>query len=119
MLVSLHYVKVIKFILHLAILQSSKEAMTCGALGRAIQTHLNNVSVMFHLFIPTVFIYAGTIMCCGQTGAGKTYTMTGANESYKQRGVIPRAIQQVKSDSPSKIYDDENVKGQGQGALRQ
>ncbi|XP_036453382.1 kinesin-like protein KIF9 isoform X2 [Colossoma macropomum] len=39
--------------------------------------------------------YNGTIMCFGQTGAGKTYTMTGATESYKQRGIIPRAIQEV------------------------
>ncbi|XP_017496792.2 kinesin-like protein KIF9 isoform X3 [Manis javanica] len=39
--------------------------------------------------------YNGTIMCYGQTGAGKTYTMTGAIENYKHRGIIPRAIQQV------------------------
>ncbi|XP_071482044.1 kinesin-like protein KIF9 [Diadema antillarum] len=39
--------------------------------------------------------YNGTLMCYGQTGAGKTYTMTGATENYKQRGIIPRAISQV------------------------
>ncbi|KAM8758571.1 kinesin-like protein KIF9 isoform 2-T2 [Rhynchonycteris naso] len=39
--------------------------------------------------------YNGTIMCYGQTGAGKTYTMTGATGSYKQRGILPRALQQV------------------------
>nr|XP_047909799.1 kinesin-like protein KIF9 isoform X11 [Anser cygnoides] len=39
--------------------------------------------------------YNGTIMCYGQTGAGKTYTMTGATAEYKHRGLIPRAIQQV------------------------
>ncbi|NWS17952.1 KIF9 protein, partial [Pachyramphus minor] len=39
--------------------------------------------------------YNGTIMCYGQTGAGKTYTMTGATTEYKHRGIIPRAIQQV------------------------
>ncbi|XP_053568908.1 kinesin-like protein KIF9 [Bombina bombina] len=38
--------------------------------------------------------YNGTIMCYGQTGAGKTYTITGA-ENYKHRGIIPRALQQV------------------------
>ncbi|XP_041923867.1 kinesin-like protein KIF9 isoform X1 [Alosa sapidissima] len=42
--------------------------------------------------------YNGTVMCFGQTGAGKTFTMTGATESYKQRGLIPRAIQQVFSE---------------------
>uniref|UniRef100_A0A8B9PLN7 Kinesin-like protein n=1 Tax=Apteryx owenii TaxID=8824 RepID=A0A8B9PLN7_APTOW len=39
--------------------------------------------------------YNGTIMCYGQTGAGKTYTMTGATADYKHRGIIPRAIQQA------------------------
>ncbi|XP_003894556.2 kinesin-like protein KIF9 isoform X6 [Papio anubis] len=39
--------------------------------------------------------YNGTIMCYGQTGAGKTYTMTGATENYKHRGILPRALQQV------------------------
>ncbi|XP_029979712.1 kinesin-like protein KIF9 [Sphaeramia orbicularis] len=39
--------------------------------------------------------YNGTVMCFGQTGAGKTYTMTGSTESYKQRGIIPRALQNV------------------------
>ncbi|XP_062459880.1 kinesin-like protein KIF9 isoform X2 [Pezoporus occidentalis] len=38
--------------------------------------------------------YNGTIMCYGQTGAGKTYTMMGATADYKHRGIIPRAIQQ-------------------------
>ena len=32
-------------------------------------------------------------MCYGQTGAGKTYTMTGFTESYQNRGIIPRALQ--------------------------
>ncbi|NXJ04578.1 KIF9 protein, partial [Odontophorus gujanensis] len=39
--------------------------------------------------------YNGTIMCYGQTGAGKTYTMMGAAVDYKHRGIIPRAVQQV------------------------
>ncbi|NXJ66913.1 KIF9 protein, partial [Rostratula benghalensis] len=39
--------------------------------------------------------YNGTIMCYGQTGAGKTYTMTGATAEYRHRGIIPRAIQQI------------------------
>ncbi|NWS35697.1 KIF9 protein, partial [Polioptila caerulea] len=39
--------------------------------------------------------YNGTIMCYGQTGAGKTYTMTGTPSEYRNRGIIPRAIQQV------------------------
>ncbi|NXO13361.1 KIF9 protein, partial [Oriolus oriolus] len=39
--------------------------------------------------------YNGTIMCYGQTGAGKTYTMTGVTSDYRRRGIIPRAIQQI------------------------
>ncbi|XP_013917354.1 PREDICTED: kinesin-like protein KIF9 [Thamnophis sirtalis] len=39
--------------------------------------------------------YNGTIMCYGQTGAGKTFTMTGTTVNFKHRGIIPRAIQQV------------------------
>ncbi|NXS58547.1 KIF9 protein, partial [Brachypteracias leptosomus] len=39
--------------------------------------------------------YSGTIMCYGQTGAGKTYTMMGATGGYLHRGIIPRALQQV------------------------
>ncbi|CAF0865863.1 unnamed protein product [Adineta ricciae] len=37
--------------------------------------------------------YNGTIMCYGQTGAGKTHTMTGFSESYQNRGIIPRSLQ--------------------------
>nr|XP_020473154.1 kinesin-like protein KIF9 [Monopterus albus] len=39
--------------------------------------------------------YNGTVLCFGQTGAGKTYTMTGSTESYQYRGIIPRALQEV------------------------
>jgi kinesin family protein 6/9 len=37
----------------------------------------------------------GTIMAYGQTGAGKTFTMTGSTERFEHRGLIPRAIQQL------------------------
>lgn len=39
--------------------------------------------------------YNGTIMTYGQTGAGKTFTMTGSTERFEHRGIIPRAIQQL------------------------
>lgn len=39
--------------------------------------------------------FNGTLMAYGQTGAGKTFTITGATENFKQRGIIPRAIAQV------------------------
>lgn len=31
-------------------------------------------------------------MCYGQTGAGKTFSMTGARSDYKYRGITPRMI---------------------------
>ena len=37
-------------------------------------------------------------MCYGQTGAGKTFTVTGSTESYQNRGIIPRAISQLFRD---------------------
>ena len=37
----------------------------------------------------------GTVLAYGQTGAGKTYTMSGDPENYELRGIIPRAISHV------------------------
>ena len=39
--------------------------------------------------------YNGTIMCYGQTGAGKTYTQLGGTSAYEYRGVQPRAIAEI------------------------
>lgn len=39
--------------------------------------------------------FNSTILAYGQTGAGKTYTMSGGPQSYKYRGVTPRAISQI------------------------
>ncbi|EDV21150.1 uncharacterized protein TRIADDRAFT_30839 [Trichoplax adhaerens] len=39
--------------------------------------------------------YNSTIFAYGQTGAGKTFTITGTTENYKNRGIIPRAIAQI------------------------
>lgn len=39
--------------------------------------------------------YNGTVMCYGQTGAGKTYTHIGSTSSYAQRGLAPRAISRI------------------------
>lgn len=36
--------------------------------------------------------YNGTILAYGQTGAGKTFTITAISENYAQRGIAPRAI---------------------------
>lgn len=39
--------------------------------------------------------YNGTVLVYGQTGAGKTFTMSGGQGNYKTRGCIPRAIQEI------------------------
>lgn len=39
--------------------------------------------------------YNGTIMAYGQTGAGKTHTMTGGHVGFEDRGIVPRAIAQI------------------------
>lgn len=36
--------------------------------------------------------FNGTILCYGQTGAGKSFTMIGSNNSYPQRGLAPRCL---------------------------
>jgi kinesin family protein 6/9 len=43
----------------------------------------------------SIVVFLGTIMCYGQTGAGKTHTMTGFAESYQNRGIIPRTLQHL------------------------
>jgi len=50
--------------------------------------------------------YNGTVMCYGQTGAGKTFTMNGSTPNYKYRGLIPRAITSIFTEIGS-LYDQE------------
>ncbi|KAI8897548.1 P-loop containing nucleoside triphosphate hydrolase protein [Globomyces pollinis-pini] len=47
--------------------------------------------------------YNATILAYGQTGAGKTFTMTGASENYKHRGLIPRAISHLFKDISERV----------------
>ena len=39
--------------------------------------------------------YHACVMTYGQTGAGKTYTMTGGGNAFAQRGIAPRAVSSV------------------------
>lgn len=51
--------------------------------------------------------YNGTVLVYGQTGAGKTYTMSGGTGNYKTRGCIPRAIQEIFAEvsaRPDQVY---------------
>eukprot|EP00906_Rhabdomonas_costata_P014871 RCo021335 len=45
--------------------------------------------------------YNGTIMAYGQTGAGKTYTMSGGSD-FKQRGLVPRVVMHVFNEIANK-----------------
>lgn len=51
--------------------------------------------VVKDITLKTLDGYNGTVLCYGQTGAGKTFSMTGATENYQQRGMIPRTIQHL------------------------
>ena len=39
--------------------------------------------------------YNGSIICYGQIGSGKTYTMIGSLSNYNLRGIIPRSIADI------------------------
>jgi kinesin family protein 6/9 len=45
----------------------------------------------------------GAILSYGQTGSGKTYTMMGDAQSYDNRGVAPRALNQLFNEINSRI----------------
>ncbi|KAJ1515968.1 Kinesin-like protein kif9 [Coelomomyces lativittatus] len=49
--------------------------------------------------------YNGTILAYGQTGAGKTFTMTGISENYDQRGIIPRALHHTFSEIQTQMQN--------------
>ena len=54
--------------------------------------------------------YNGTIFCYGQTGAGKTFTMSGSTLNYKYRGMIPRAISSVFEQVGTKFEQEITVR---------
>lgn len=75
--------------------------------GFKFEKVLSNASqeLMFNLTAKEILTsaldgYSGCILCYGQTGAGKTFTMTGAQSDYKYRGIIPRVI--------SSLYEEIN-----------
>jgi len=46
--------------------------------------------------------YNGTIMAYGQTGAGKTHTMTGGHVGFADRGIVPRAISKIYAEAAAR-----------------
>ena len=54
--------------------------------------------------------YNATLMCYGQTGAGKTFTMVGSSQNYKYRGMVPRCISQLFQEIGSRFDQAVTVK---------
>ena len=46
--------------------------------------------------------FNATFMAYGQTGAGKTHTMSGTSGHFDERGVIPRAVSNLFKEIASK-----------------
>ena len=53
--------------------------------------------------------YNGTLFAYGETGAGKTYTMSGAND-FKNRGIMPRALTMLYKEIKKRVDQDINVR---------
>ena len=53
--------------------------------------------------------YNCTIFAYGETGAGKTYTMSGAND-FKERGIMPRALSLLYKEIKDRADHDINVR---------
>lgn len=54
--------------------------------------------------------YNGTIMCYGQTGAGKTFTMNGSTANFKYRGITPRTLSLIFQEIDSRFDQQVTVK---------
>ena len=50
--------------------------------------------------------YNGTVLCYGQTGAGKSFTMVGSRDNYHQRGVAARAIAYAFREAANRPADE-------------
>ena len=44
--------------------------------------------------------FNGTIMCYGQTGAGKSFSMVGDGHDYQLRGIAPLSRKRMRSPPP-------------------
>ncbi|CAJ1336551.1 unnamed protein product, partial [Effrenium voratum] len=54
--------------------------------------------------------YNGTVLAYGQTGAGKTHTMTGGHMGFADRGIVPRAISQIYSEAAARPENNITIK---------
>mmetsp|Transcript_62970 Transcript_62970/g.137582 ORF Transcript_62970/g.137582 Transcript_62970/m.137582 type:complete len:730 (-) Transcript_62970:80-2269(-) len=54
--------------------------------------------------------YNGAILAYGQTGAGKTHTMTGGHVGFADRGIVPRAISQIYMEAQARPENNITIK---------
>lgn len=54
--------------------------------------------------------YNGTLMCYGQTGAGKTFTMNGSMANFKYRGMTPRTLSMMFQEIDSRFDQQVTVR---------
>jgi len=54
--------------------------------------------------------YNGTVMAYGQTGAGKTHTMTGGHMGFADRGIVPRAISAIYAEAAARPENNITIK---------
>lgn len=76
----------------------------CAAPGKCFLSHFFSLAMSTHLsssFLCKTVVqsvlegYNGTVFAYGQTGAGKTHTMEGANEPSTLRGIIPNCFEHI------------------------
>jgi len=78
---------------------------------------LNNVSqdVVFDLTCKDIISsaldgFSGTVIAYGQTGAGKTFTISGTSSDYKYRGIIPRCISALYQEVHNRYESQINIR---------
>ncbi|CAK9104383.1 Kinesin-like protein KIF9 [Durusdinium trenchii] len=54
--------------------------------------------------------YNGTILAYGQTGAGKTHTMSGGHMGFADRGIVPRAISAIYAEAAARPENNITIK---------
>ncbi|KAI6653657.1 Kinesin-like protein KIF9 [Oopsacas minuta] len=54
--------------------------------------------------------YSGTVLAFGQTGAGKTYSISGPGQSYRHRGILPRLIHNLYQEIDERYEQDVSIK---------
>ena len=55
-------------------------------------------TVALHTIKHVLMGYHGTLFVYGQTGTGKTFTMTGGNNHFQERGIMPRTLEYIFND---------------------